>query len=105
MPRFLFQIVLERLRIGIDRRLRQHCLRRRGITERARTGKDIRKRIPRRLHLDALPRKLRHGDIDVARVDANSRGHALHRSLLAPELAADDPRLRSVVFGHLGDGR
>ena len=41
----------------------------------------------------------RDRDVEVPRI----RGDAVDRSLLAPELAADDPHARTVIVDHLGD--
>src|SRR6185369_14975781 len=85
--RMVLRVVLCRS-IRIDRRLRQHGLRIRSISECPGPSEDIRESIPCHIDLDAAKLARRYRNVDIARVSRD----AFDRSTPAPELAGDNPR-------------
>jgi len=55
--------------------------------------------MPRRFNRKSLAFSRRHRNIKIDRVGRNS----IHRPLLTPKTAADNPHMRAVVVGQLGD--
>src|SRR5262249_32734268 len=69
------------------------------IAKRSRTCEDVRERVACAIDGDPFPLAGRDGDIHVDRI----RRDAFHHALPAPEIARDDPDVRAVVVGRLGD--
>ena len=70
-----------------------------GVSEAAATLEDVGEGVGRGLDGKRLAHPRRHPDIEVARIG----GDAIHRTGLAPEVAAHHPHARAVVVHHLRD--
>src|SRR5262249_60821519 len=81
--------------------LAQDTDRLRRIAERARSREHVGESLPRGLDREGLAPARRHGDIEITRLCRN----AVHRTALAPELAANDPDAGAVVIDDFRDLR